>query len=258
MWKLVMNDLMKGLLRLTFPLRHFGLKYPLKIWGAYARFYRDTKTFRKNGGVFSLRYINPVLSFKNEDTQSGGGHYFFQDIWALRKISELKPTMHYDVGSRFDGFTGQATALCEVTCIDLRKPGFSLPGFYFVEGDILKLPFQNGTLFSLSCLHTIEHIGLGRYGDAINPNGYVDSLQELQRVIAPGGHLLLSMPIGKERTEFNAQRILDPLSCVGHLTEMELVEFSIVSDNDEFLINADPFLYKGAKYCCGLYMFKKK
>lgn len=78
-----------------------------------------------------------------------------------------------------------------------------------MKGDILKLPFDDNALQTLSCLHTIEHIGLGRYGDQINPNGYYEALMELQRVVAPGGHLILSMPVGQERVEFNAQRILD-------------------------------------------------
>src|ERR1035437_9128085 len=65
-------------------------------------------------------------------------------------------------------------------------------------------------LVSVSCLHVAEHIGLGRYGDPIDPLGTNKALLELQRVLAPGGVLLFSMPVGRERVEFNAQRIWDP------------------------------------------------
>lgn len=204
-----------------------------------------------------FRYIAPVLSFEKEDTQSGGSHYFYQDVWALRHLSRIKPAMHYDVGSRFDGFVGQATSICPITCIDIRRPNFSLPDFYFVEGDILKLPIGDGQLSSISCLHTIEHIGLGRYGDEINPDGFQLALLELQRVIAQGGFLLLSMPVGKDRVEFNAQRILDPMTCVNYLTGMQLIEFSIVDDQNQFAVNVKPEDYSDSRYCCGLYLFKK-
>ncbi len=252
-----MKDILKGTWRFIQPVRAYAFKYPVKIWGAYSKFIRSWKNYKKMGGAVPFRHIYPTLYFNNEDAQSGGGHYFYQDTWALKKLAALKPSMHYDIGSRYDGFTGQATAICPVTSIDIRPPSFKLPGLFFLKGDILKLPFEDNNLETISCLHTIEHIGLGRYGDAIDPNGFDKALAEIQRVIAAGGHLILSMPVGKERTEFNAQRVLDPLSCIQKLRQMQLLEFCIVNDLDEFVENAQPADYRNAKYSCGLYLFKK-
>lgn len=249
---------MKGIWRMFQPVRVYFFKYPLLIWDAYIRFFKSWKQYKSMGGNATFRYIAPFLYFKKEDTQTGGGHYFYQDIWALRHLAKINPVMHYDIGSRFDGFVGQATAICPVTSIDIRPPGFTLPGFHFLQGDILQLPFADNSLASLSCLHTIEHIGLGRYGDAINPKGFEQALLQLQRVMAPGGYLLLSMPVGKERTEFNAQRVLDPGTCIGYLTGMDLVEFSVVTEKNEFVVNTAPQDYRNAVYCCGLYLFRKK
>lgn len=252
-----MKNIVKGAWRFIQPLKIYGLKYPIKIWGAYLKFIKEWKQYKKLGGIQSFRYIRPALYFRQEDIQTGGGHYFYQDIWALKKLSELKPAMHYDIGSRFDGFTGQATAICNVTSIDIRPPSFVLPGLHFLKGDILQLPFESNTIGTLSCLHTIEHIGLGRYGDAINPHGFEQALDEMQRVISPGGYLLLSMPVGKERTEFNAQRILDPSSCIKRLSNMQLIEFSIVNDQDAFIENVEPGSYSNENCSCGLYLFNK-
>jgi len=249
-------DSLKGMWRLSFPIRAYWAKHPFKLVSGYYNFFRSWITFQKMNGNATLRHIAPFFPLK-QDGQTGGGHYFYQDIWALRHLARLKPVMHYDIGSRMDGFVGQATAICPVTCVDIRPPSFTLPDFEFIQGDILKLPFKDGTLPSVSCLHTIEHIGLGRYGDAINPMGFDMALLELQRVLAPGAFLILSMPIGRERVEFNAQRILDPRTCVKKLFNMRLVEFSVVTDQNDFVINTVPEKYIDAKYACGLFLFQK-
>lgn len=253
-----MNSLLKGLWRLVQPVRSYWHRYPLQLIPAFFRFLISFRRYQQMGGNLSLRWIAPVLSFRGEDTQTGGGHYFFQDIWALRQLLHFRPKLHYDIGSRLDGFVGQATAFCPVTYIDLRPPSFHLSKFTFLQGDILHLPFQDNSIESMSCLHTIEHIGLGRYGDAINPEGFNQALNELQRVIKPGGILLLSMPVGIPRIEFNAQRVLDPVSCINALTAMCLLEFSVVNDQNEFAEKVNPELYRGARYSCGLYTFQKK
>lgn len=253
-----MNDYIKGIWRLLQPVRYFGWRYPIQLWPSYYSYWKSLVRFRVYGGKATFNNLAPVLRFGAEDSQTGGGHYFYQDIWALRKLAHRKPSLHYDIGSRLDGFVGQATSICPMIYVDLRAPHFRLPNFTFLQGDILHLPFKDNSIDSLSCLHTIEHIGLGRYGDAINPLGYHQALLEIQRVMRPGGLLLLSMPVGLERVEFNAQRILDPMSCISILTSMKLLEFSVVNDGDEFEEAANPEQYLKSKYCCGLYAFEKR
>ena len=81
-------------------------------------------------------------------------------------------------------------------------------GLRFVQGDMCRLDgFETGSVDSLSCLHTIEHVGLGRYGDPIDPEGWVVAVRELARILAPGGRLYLGTPIGRERVCFNSERV---------------------------------------------------
>ena len=67
---------------------------------------------------------------------------------------------------------------------------------------------------SLSCLHAIEHFGLGRYGDPVNPQGYQRGIANMAQLLQPGGTFYLSSPIGEERVEFNANWVFDPRSIV--------------------------------------------
>ncbi len=94
-----------------------------------------------------------------------------------------------------------------VTMVDLRPLPVSLRELSFVQGTILDLPFDAGTVPSLSCLCVVEHIGLGRYGDPLQPDGTERAIAELLRVVQPGGHLYLSAPVDDcNRTYFNAHR----------------------------------------------------
>ncbi len=133
-----------------------------------------------------------------------------------------------------------------------------MPNFEFISGSITSLPFNNNEISTVSCLHTIEHIGLGRYGDEIDPDGMVKAFKELMRVIKPGGDLILSLPVGDARVEFNGQRISNPLKPIELLSEMELIEFSAIDDAGVYIKNTEPQKYLLAKCACGLYHFRKK
>lgn len=132
--------------------------------------------------------------------------YFFQDTWAAGKVFQLNPKHHYDVGSSAMTI-GILSQFVPVTMIDIRPLSLSLKGLFFREGSILSLPFDDNSIESLSSLCVVEHIGLGRYGDPIDPLGSEKAIKELQRVLAPGGNLFISVPIdSKNCVQFNAHR----------------------------------------------------
>ena len=60
---------------------------------------------------------------------------------------------------------------------------------------------------SISALHSIEHFGLGRYGDSIDYYGYLKALDNISKILRSGGKFYFSVPIGDQRIEFNAHRI---------------------------------------------------
>jgi SAM-dependent methyltransferase len=142
---------------------------------------------------------------------------------------------------------------------DIRPPNFRLPNLEYRNGSILEIPLPGRSVISLSCLHTIEHIGLGRYGDPIDPQGTDKAVRELARILAPGGRLLLSCPIGRERVCFNAHRILHPERVIQLLPELSLKEFSAVGDPDNgshhFFRDATPKDFAKADEALGLYVF---
>jgi hypothetical protein len=134
--------------------------------------------------------------------------YFYQDTWAFERIAQCKPHAHVDVGSHHM-FVAFLSKIVPVTMVDIRPLSLPLESLHFRQGSILNLPFEDGSVSSLSSLCVVEHIGLGRYGDPLDPQGTEKAIMELKRILAPGGHLYLSIPVSDVNTiHFNAGRIL--------------------------------------------------
>ncbi|HEV3321666.1 MAG TPA: DUF268 domain-containing protein [Solirubrobacteraceae bacterium] len=181
-------------------------------------------------------------------------HYFHQDIWAARRVAELAPEHHVDVGSRVD-LVGFLTSLTDVIYVDIRLLEAEVERLESIAGSVLALPFADRSLESVSCLHVAEHIGLGRYGDPLDPLGTRKAATELQRVLRVGGQLLFSVPVGRPRVCFNAHRIHDPSEVVSMFGELDLAEFSYIDDSGVFARNRAPAALASASYACGLYRF---
>lgn len=183
-------------------------------------------------------------------------HYFFQGAWLCRRVGRQKPLLHVDVASSVLTI-GALSAQVETVFVDYRPVKANLRGMTSVAGSITRLPFGDNTVESLSCLHVIEHIGLGRYGDFIDPEGSVKAARELSRVLRSGALLYLSAPVGRERVEFNAHRVFAPQSVVQMFDNLELLEFSFVDDGGSFWENRELRDAVGCEYGCGLFLFRK-
>lgn len=132
--------------------------------------------------------------------------YFFQDTWAAKKIFELKPKYHIDIGSSIKTI-GILSQFVPITFVDIRPIELELENLSFKQGSILDLPFDDSSIESISSLCVVEHIGLGRYGDKIDPYGSEKAINELQRVLKIGGILLISLPVDSQnKIYFNAHR----------------------------------------------------
>lgn len=235
------------------------MKFKLKLKNIpkYFKFFSELRTYESMPGAENIarRDLYPCLDDRTTTT-GFDTHYFYQDIWAFRKIFESRSPTHVDVGSKVD-YVGFLTTVTRTTFIDIRPLITDLPNFDSKAGSILEMPYEDGTIPSLSCLHVAEHIGLGRYGDPLDPLGTINACRELQRVLAPGGNLYFALPVGKPRVCFNAHRIHSPDQILEYYSGLKLVEFSLVNDQGHFKQHADLAEGRNAKYGCGLFQFTK-
>ncbi|MFA7268810.1 MAG: DUF268 domain-containing protein [Sterolibacterium sp.] len=233
------------------PLR----EHPLAAIPAYIGLFLDWRRYLAAGGRAKLADFHPCL-FDRVAATPTDPHYFYQAAWAFRRISIQAPPRHVDIGSdaRFVGMLSQAIPL---TFVDIRPLQVELPGLDCRIGSVLDLPYAEGSLQSMSCLHVIEHIGLGRYGDPLDPQGSLKAARELSRVLAPGGRLYLSAPVGRERVCFNGHRIFSASKLLETFGDLALVEFSLVDDEGRLNLDASLDSADSGDYGCGLFIFEK-
>ena len=233
--------------------------YPRPLVGLFylPRFFSHWLRYVRTAGAEKISALDLQLCLGDWSTHTPfDPHYFYQGAWLARRVITTKVAKHVDIGSSVLTVS-VLSAQVETLFVDYRPLKVSLPGLTSIAGNILDLPFADASIDSLSCLHVIEHIGLGRYGDPIDPQGSVKAALELQRIVSSGGNLFLSLPIGRERVCFNAHRVHAPVSVLELFSDMKLIEFSFVDDAGLYHEYQSVYSAIGLEYGCGLFHFQK-
>jgi hypothetical protein len=206
--------------------------YFLKGLPAYIIDYVRFKKLMSNRKEFPFGKIYPLMMNKSSNSGTMKGAYFHHDLWVARDIYERKPVKHVDIGSRIDGFVAHVAVFREIEVFDIRDQQSKVKNILFKRADFMQLPEELKEYSdSISSLNAIEHFGLGRYGDPIDPDGHIKGIKNIYDMLKKGGIFYFSVPIGRQRIEFNAHRVFD----VSYLLKLfegkfEVVTFSYVND----------------------------
>jgi hypothetical protein len=232
------------------------------IWFFLISYLQLKKQMKNNVYPFKISGFHPILSDVFKTNGATSGHYFHQDLYVAQQIYSREPIVHFDVGSRIDGFVAHVASFREIKVVDVRMTNVNIPNMEFYQADFSRPlpPELIGVCDSVSCLHALEHFGLGRYGDAVNINGYETGFENLINMLTKGGILYLSVPVGPQRIEFNAHRVFD-VKTICNMTERiggDIKSFSYVDDIGNFHKDID--LKKdvdnsnfGCSYGCGIF-----
>lgn len=242
------------------------LLHALRFLPGYCRdLWRWRRATAAASGGFRLRIV-PTLADRHASSGVARGHYFHQDLWVARLVHGAAPERHLDVGSRIDGFVAHLLSFREVEVVDIRRLESPVRGLRFHQADLMadEAPALAAAP-SVSCLHALEHFGLGRYGDPLHPDGWRTGMANLARLVAPRGHLYLGVPIGVPTVEFNAQRIFDPRSIVDEALRhgLQLRRFAHVDDRGDMhegqALPAPAAWAALARldYGCGIFVFER-
>ncbi|MEM8901126.1 MAG: DUF268 domain-containing protein [Bacteroidota bacterium] len=186
-------------------------------------------------------------------------HYVYHPAWAARVLARTKPAVHVDISSTIK-FATVVSAFIPVDYYDYRPANLHLSDLNSKAADLLDLPFDDNAISSLSCMHTLEHVGLGRYGDELDYDGDIKGMNELERVLAPGGDLLIVVPIGKPKLVFNAHRIYSYQQIINQFSNLNLQEYALIPDDEKdghLIIDATEEMTNKQSWGCGCFWFKK-
>lgn len=87
-----------------------------------------------------------------------------------RRVYQNNPSIHVDVGASVEGFVAHIASFRPIIVLDIRPLSNITPNIRFMQADLMS-PIDArllGYCDSLSCLHALEHFGLGRFGEVNN------------------------------------------------------------------------------------------
>ena len=227
----------------------------------FPKFVRDYFRFNKNNND-KIEFM-PCLTDWREAGGDTKSEYFLQDLYVAQKIFRARPDKHVDIGSRVDGFVAHVASFRSIEVFDIRPTEATVSGIQFKKEDLMN-PSSSLRDYSdsVSCLHTLEHFGLGRYGDPIDPKGYEVGLKNMSQILKKDGTFYLSTPIGEARVIFNANRIFDPrnINRLANENALELQAFAWIEDgslkeSNNFEVDFDGL--SQASYALGIFTFRK-
>jgi hypothetical protein len=230
------------------------------FWKEYEKFL-SLAELTEGRFVLNKKDCQLMLYDKTEYT-SFDRQYVYHTAWAARVLSVTQPETHVDISSSLY-FCAMVSAFIPVKFYDYRPANLSLSGLEEYSSNLLHLDFADNSISSLSCMHTIEHIGLGRYGDKLNYDGDIKAMKELSRVLAPNGDLLIVVPIGKKnKLCFNAHRIYTKEQILSIFAKLgvQLKEFVLIPEDQAdggLVTNPDKEIIEKNSYACGCFWFKK-
>ena len=230
--------------------------------GEILRFLTELSEFNKSriaaGDLLARQQdLEPCLFDRSSDV-GFDPHYLFHTAWAARLLAEHRPTTHVDIGSHLM-FVALCSAFIEIEHYDYRAVQLPLDNLRTGSANLVALPWQTGSISSLSCMHVVEHVGLGRYGDPIDPLADRAAMSEFARVLAPSGQLLFVVPVGRPRVQFNAHRVYDFDAVVRGFNGLDLAEFSLIQNRWQPIDpgRSRPGSCSGGSYACGCFRFLK-
>ena len=228
---------------------------------------KDLRLLKKQQGKDTTFYFGkkyPVLNNRFSNAGTIKGHYFHQDLYVGKKIFNASPQKHVDVGSRIDGFVSHLAVFREIEVFDIRKLTSNVKEIIYKQKDLMNLDDSMiNYCDSISSLHAIEHFGLGRYGDPIDYFGHLKAIRNITKILKTNGIFYFSVPIGKQRIEFNAHRVFS----IKYLLEIfeenyTLISFSYVNDKGDLfediqLTDSNIRNNLGCVWGCGIFELKK-
>ena len=189
--------------------------------------------------LFPVTKLFPCYKDADEDAGFISNHYFLQDLYVAQRVYVNKPAKHIDIGSRIDGFVTHVASFRKIEVYDIRPFNLEISNIIFTQADLMNSQaLQENITDSISCLHALEHFGLGRYGDPIFYEGYLVGFFNISKMLSSGGVFYFSVPLGEQRIEFHAHRVFSLRYLIDFVSEeYNIIRFSYIDDSNHLYVD---------------------
>jgi SAM-dependent methyltransferase len=145
--------------------------------------------------------------------------------FAARHLRRVRPNNILDIGSYRQFIVGMLAG-CNITTLDIRERKTDLPNERVITGDATSIDLPDGSFDAVVSLCSLEHFGLGAYGDRMDVEGDIRGFEEMKRVLANGGVLIFSTTLtrGVPSIFYNAHRVYTLAMVHSFFNGWELVE----------------------------------
>jgi SAM-dependent methyltransferase len=255
--------------KLLLKLSAYGI-HPIQFFQAIRSlpwFYRTKRQLKKQLGdnpEFKITRNYACLTDRFDKSGALSGHYFHMDLLMAKRVFANNPQKHVDVGSSIPGFVAHVASFREIEVFDVRPNESTVSNIRFKQSDFSDPAFALVDYTdSVSCLHAIEHFGLGRYGDPVDAEGHKKGLDNLYKILKKGGTFYFATPIGPQRIEFNAHRVFSVAYLLKQFeNRYRINHFSYVDDAGNLFEHTalTPELVEsnyGCNYGCGIFEMTK-
>jgi SAM-dependent methyltransferase len=155
-------------------------------------------------------WLNPAVILEygsNAVRLAGTNERIVEFPYALRALAAAPPGGRVlDVGSTESTLAFSAACLgYEVTAVDPRGYPFEHPRLRVVAGAVEDLEDEE-SYDAVVCLSTIEHIGVGAYGQSEAERADLQAMKRMHGLTKPGGLLVLTTPYGRAETSESERR----------------------------------------------------
>jgi len=188
-------------MKLTGGLRdEFSMNGKIKIDDFYCK--------PKRSNTVSTYTMKQIEKYKKLIANNEGAYYHETDMWlyeALRDHS-IKGKDVIIVGSEQPWYETMACVYSGngCSCLEYNKRICEFDEIKYYQYDAYDDLPKFDACISVS---SIEHSGLGRYGDDIDPMGDIKAMQDIKHILKKDGLCFLAVPIGEDRVMWNAHRV---------------------------------------------------
>jgi hypothetical protein len=153
-------------------------------------------------------FLNNFTSIKIKNGSHGVEPYPGAALWILKAIEK------YNINNKKVAVIGTLVPWIEAILLNFNNivttVEYNVPEVEYNNLNAISYWDFQKTSNMYDCIITyssVEHSGLGRYGDPLDPNGDIKTMQDIHKNLITNGILIWGAPVGHDALVWNAHRI---------------------------------------------------